>query len=280
MNVITRLRVQARAAFHLRVSTLPGWLRSRVPGGPALLLIELDDLAAVGEQGASRPLEEWQGRVLDLFLAHGPVPVTLVSRPENALLGDLIRFCHRLDVPVTVRTTSAGLNAAAAMRMIDGGVRRVVVEQPSVDAFVALAEAREVRKAKVDLEAAATPSTSETEARAWVAAGADGVRVIAPWVNVPAEPWPLRDVVASFQRTPPEVWRGLKAMRSDGGEPGHVRSSGHCDVGARLVLDGEGARHCRWKSGRAGRDAPWKELAGQREAVQACDRECWHPEAR
>jgi hypothetical protein len=248
MNVITRLRVQARAAFHLRVSTLPGWLRSRVPGGPALLLIELDDLAAVGEQGASRPLEEWQGRVLDLFLAHGPVPVTLVSRPENALLGDLIRFCHRLDVPVTVRTTSAGLNAAAAMRMIDGGVRRVVVEQPSVDAFVALAEAREVRKAKVDLEAAATPSTSVTEARAWVAAGADGVRVIAPWVNVPAEPWPLRDVVASFQRTPPEVWRGLKAMRSDGGEPGHVRSSGHCDVGARLVLpgphlDGENVYH-------------------------------------
>lgn len=280
MNVITRLRVQARSAIHLRVSTLPTWLRNRLPGGPSLIVLELDDLAAAAGQGMARPLEEWQGRVLDLFLAHGPVPVTIVSRSSNVILGDLIRFCHRLDVPVTVRTTSLGLDAVGAMRMIDGGVRRVVVEQPIVDAFVLLAGARETRKAKVDLEAAALPSATVTDARAWGAAGADGVRVVASWTDVPAEPWPLRDVIASFQRTPPELWRGLNAMRKDSGTPGHARSAGHCDVGARLVLDGEGARHCRWKGGRAGRDAPWKNLAAQREEVQSCDRECWHPEAR
>lgn len=281
MNAITRLQVQLRSAVHRRVLGLPTWLGSKLGGGPARVDLRLDDLE--GGTLAQRPLGEWQSRVLDLFMAHGALPVTVIVLPGNPLLGEIVRFCHRLDVPVTVRTIGVDLSDRVACAIVDGGVRRVVVRAPTVAAMVALGEARTSRRARLDIEAEVDATAGLEDARQWVAAGADGVRVVAGWRGAPPEPWPLREVIASFQRTEPAVWRALTAMRADA--LGVPREAGRCGIGARVVLDAEGARSCPWKGGEAARKPAedvgvWTALAGQRREIAACDRACWHPEAR
>lgn len=266
MNILSRARVQLRAAAHRRASSLPGWLRRG--GGPSSLWIALD---------GAQPLQVWQDRVLDLFLAHGPVPVTIAADADCALLPDVVRFCHRLDVPVTVRTGAAGLDLRAAESLVDAGARRVVVLAPTAEAFVALVAARTSRGARMDLEAEATAAASITDARGWVASGADGVRVAAGWTGAPPEPWPLRDLIASFQRTPPELWRALSRMAGES-EPGAPRQAGTCGAVSRLVLDSAGLHQCPWKSG-GGADS-WAALDGQRAEIRACRRDCWHPSVR
>lgn len=290
MHLITRIEVYGRAALHRRVGRLPAWLRRglRQLDGPARLDLRLDDLDGLdgvgrpearreGETGA-RPLEEWRQRVVDWFITHGPVPVTVISRPENPLLTEVVRFCHRLDVPVSVRTVGAGLGKLQAEAIIDGGARRVVVTAPTVDAFLSLVEARMSRSARVDFEAEVQADATLDDARALVNAGADGVRVAAGWQGAVPGPWPLRPLIASFSRTAPGVWAALDEMARDGTSPGRARKHGHCGIGMRVVLDAAGASSCPFKSGQVDRDAGWAGLAGHRAQIAACTRECWHPE--
>ncbi len=287
MRIITRLQVLARAGAHRRVEALPAWIRGplRRLDGPSRLDLRLDDLGGVGfgelpSRAAARPLEEWQTRVVDWFLAHGPVPVCVIGRPGNPLLKEMVRFCHRLEVPVSVRTTATSLGLPEAEAIIDGGARRVIVGEPTEEAFLALAAARASRSARVDLEAELHAGASLEQARALQAAGADGGRVVGAWRGTAPEPWPLRSLVASFSRTPAALWAALDDMAGGAaGEPGRARARGHCPIGARVVLDGEGASSCPWQPGRIGRDAGWAALAEHRADIAACTRECWHPEA-
>lgn len=268
MNLISRARVQLRAAAQRRAAGLPAWAQARVGAGPAALWVALDD---------AQPLAFWQERVLDLFLAHGAVPVTVAADADCGSLAEVVRFAHRLDVPVTVRIGAAGLDAAVAAALVDAGARRVVVHAPRPEAFVALAAARASRGANVDLEAEVAADVGVSDARALVAAGADGVRVAAGWSGAPAEPWPLRELIASFQRTPPELWQALRRMGGQT-EPGAPRTGGSCAASSRLVLDAAGLHQCPWKSG--GGAADWAGLADQRAEIRACRRECWHPSVR
>lgn len=287
MHLITRIEVHGRAALHRGVARLPAWLRRglRQLDGPARLDLRLDDLDRVrtaearreGETG-SRPLEEWRQRVVDWFIAHGPVPVVVISRPENPMLMEIVRFCHRLDVPVSVRTVGAALGKLQAEAIIDGGARRVVVTAPTVDAILCLVEARTSRSARVDLEAEVQADATLEEARALVTAGADGVRVAAGWQGAVPGPWPLRPLIASFSRTAPGVWTALDEMAREGTVPGRERKHGHCGIGMRVVLDAAGASSCPFKSGQVDRDAGWAGLAAHRAQIAACTRECWHPE--
>ncbi len=289
MQLISRLVVQARSSAHARAARLPAWARRglRLGGGPARLDLRLDDLDGAGTpesrragEGAPRPLGEWQSRVLDWFIPHGPVPVTVISRPENPLLMEVTRFCHRLDVPVTVRTVAEGLGKRQAEDIIDGGARRVVVVGATPAAMAELAHARSSRRAKVDLEAEVLPNTTLDEARGLVNAGADGVRVVLGWRGALPGPYPLRGVVASFSRTPPGTWAALDAMGAvSGDEPGTARTGGRCPVGSRVVLDASGACSCPWKLGRVDRAGGWAALDLQRQEIASCTRECWHPEA-
>ncbi len=282
MNALTRAEVQLRAAVSRRAGRWPAWVRSRLGrvDGPARIDLRLDDIDG-GALLAQRPLGEWQSRILDLFMAHGPLPLTVIALPTNVLLAEVVRFCHRLDAPVTVRTVGAGLDDRAAGWIIDGGARRVVVATPTAGALEALVRVRVSRRAKVDVEAAVGPETALVEAKALMAAGADGVRVEPAWRGAPSGPWPLQDVVASFHRTDPAVWRALDAMVGPtSSPPGHARAGGHCGIGSRIVLDEAGVRSCPWKDGAVDRKGAWADLAAHRAAIAACDRVCWHVEAR
>jgi len=287
VQLISRLVVLARSSAHAQAVRLPGWvLRGlRLGGGPARLELRLDDLDGVGTEsrrageGAVRPLGEWQSRVLDWFMPHGPVPVTVISRPGNPLLMELTRFCHRLDVPVTVRTVAEGLGKRQAEDIVDAGARRVVVVGATPAAVGELGRARASRRAKVDIEAEVLPNTTLDEARGLVTAGADGVRVGLGWRGALPGPYPLRGVVASFSRTPAWTWSALDAMGAAAGEePGTPRTGGHCPAGTRVVLDAAGSCSCPWKLGRVDRAGGWAALDLQRHEIAACTRECWHPE--
>lgn len=280
MKALTRLQIQGRAALHRRVGALPAWARRRLArlDGPARIDIALDDDGGP----AGRPLGEWQDRVLDLFMAHGVLPVTVMARPGNPVLGDLVRFCHRLEAPVTVRIVGAGLDERVAAEIIDGGARRVIVEEPTPTALHALAAVRRSRSARVDVEAALPPEASVELARELMAAGADGVRVEPGWRAPVSRSWPLRDVIASFNRTDAAVWPALDRLAAVGADvaPGHPRDGGACGIGARVVLDREGIRSCPWKDSATDQKGTWADLEAHRAAIRACDRVCWHPEAR
>jgi len=288
VQLISRLAVQARASAHAQAARLPAWARRglRIGGGPARLDLRLDDLDGAGTpesrragEGAPRPVGEWQSRVVDWFIAHGPVPVTVITRPGNPLLMELARFCHRLDVPVTVRTVAEGLGKRQAEDIVDAGARRVVVVGATPAAVAEVARARASRRAKVDIEAEVLANTTLDEARQLVTAGADGVRVALGWRGALPGPYPLRGVVASFSRTPPWTWSALEAMRATTGEePGTPRAAGRCPAGTRVVLDAAGACSCPWKLGRVDRAGGWAALDLHRNEIAACSRECWHPE--
>lgn len=294
MQLISRLTVRARAAAHAQAARLPRWARRglRLGAGPARLDLRLDDLDGVGtppprragdadphREGGARPVEEWQGRVVDWFIANGPVPVTVISQPGNPLLAELARFCHRLDVPVTVRTVAEGLGKRQAEDIVDAGARRVVVSGATPAALGEVARARASRHAKVDIEAEVPANTTLEEARGLVTAGADGVRVALGWRGALPGPYPLRGVVASFSRTPHWTWSALDALgAATGEEPGTPRTSGRCPAGARVVLDAAGACSCPWKLGRVDRAGGWAALDLHRGEIAACSRECWHPE--
>ena len=116
-------------------------------------------------------------------------------------------------------------------------------------------------------------------------AGADGVRVAAPWRG---GPWGAEMIawideaaarVASFDRSDRNALHELARM--DGNGPGAPRRSGHCAVGGlRLEVAPDGGMYaCPHQPEHlpAGGD-PRSGLSAHRALIRACGRVCLHPD--
>lgn len=268
---------------------------------PASICLRLDGFDAPAPVTPALDLAGWEERIIGLALRLGPVPTRVVAHADNPLLPDVARFAGRLECPVTIRTTAAGLDGPRARELIDAGLRRVVVvdaqgsslrrseEEPgaAVTAVAALVAARELRQMRfdvvVELPAALLDEHADPEPLAGPlrAAGADGVSVGVPWSS--PHPLPLEAFSrwhASFHRTEGAAFDLL--ARLDGAGPGAARTKGHCPVGARRIeLGADGAAYaCPFKGGRVplGVEADLDGLAGHRSEIAACRRECAHPD--
>ena len=252
---------------------------------PARLVLRLDPsgLAGAADPGPAPPLAVLQRRVAEAVRWLGPVPVTVLAHARGAdpITIEIIRFAHRLDCPTRLETNGDGIDRAAALALVDAGLRAVVVRvggiHPATHAAVtqgdlaaaqlaarSLVGARRDRGAALDLEIAIPwrgPAASEARAVAeWARqAGADGVRVEAPYrasqVGDPAHDGALDALLAvpaPFGRTPSATGEELRrmAIAADGG-PGLPRTrAGHrrlsrCPIGGqRLELGAEGQLVC------------------------------------
>lgn len=286
MKALQQLVIRSRSA-------LRAW-RARRGGAPlpGHLVLRLDDFDAPGPVAGGASLDDWQGRVVDTLGWLGVVPTRVIARASHPLLADLARFANRLECPVTVRTGPEGLDDLVALALVDAGVRRVIVAGTGAgEAIAALSRARRERSAVVDLVVEVPAERAfglRGEAEEVRAAGADGIRLAAPWEG---GPWRIdvvdgvreaRAWVASFHRSDREALLALPDFV--GRAPGTPRARGRCPVaGLRLELGPDGrVCGCPWKAGAvplAG-EGTWEALAPHRAAIVACDRACWHPELR
>lgn len=298
MKFVEQLHVWGRAggrrlADRARARHIP------LPGSaaPGRLDLCLDTLGApVASAGAGLTLEGWENHIIAWVMACGPVPVRIVAEADHPLLIDLTRFAWRLECPVHVRTTAPALSEAVAGALVDAGVKRVtVVSGVGIEgALRALAAARTSRGVKLDvvvelpLDALIAAPDLPAAAAALRAAGADGLRVGAPWQGGPWSPAVVdtleraRAWIASFHRTDRQTWGTL--ARYDGQGPGAPRTHGHCPVaGLRLVVTPDGrAAACPFHPGAVAmtEDVPalLAALADHRARIHSCDRACVHAE--
>jgi hypothetical protein len=291
VKLLETLRIRAASAVRRQ--------RARVGLGdrPARIDVRLDDFDADGVVvGAPLVIEAWQDRLVELIQWAGPVPTRLVAEAAHPLLADLVRFCHRLEMPVTVRIGPTGLDNARATELIDRGMARCelvvdALEGAGEAAVRALVHGRNSRAANLTVhvhlrvsEAGAAGASGAFEAAR--ALGVDAVVLAAPFRG-PALSAGARTAVQSalavgwpLQATSPVAVEALP--RLDGAGPGAPRRSGHCHLGGiRLALASDGVAYiCPHKAGRA--PGPLAEsaaaLADHRRQIRGCDRHCAHPE--
>ena len=242
--------------------------------------------------GVPLRLEQWHERVVELLQWVGAVPVRIIAEADNPLLPEILRFCHRLEMPVTVRTGSRGLTVARAEEWVDRGMAACELvsdlDEPGEAAVRALVHARHSRAVQFTVVIHASPGGRPLPGVFQSARdlGADGVVICAPWqgVNLASaaraeldtalkEGWPL-------QKTS-KVARTALARLAPGG-PGAPRGQGSCALGGlRMALVPDGAALvCPFKTGST--LGPLAEsgaaLAEHRASIRRCDRVCGHPE--
>lgn len=246
MKLLESLRIRARSS-----------LRARLPLGerPSRLDLRLDGFDGPGNVPApTLDVDAWQERVAEFVMWAGPMPARIIGEASHPGLPDLVRFCHRLEMPTTVRTGPAGLTEDRATELLDRGMATCELVVAGLDdeaesAARALVHARHVRAGQLSVRLHVA-GVSAPSAQAVAQARALGVDV----------------VVAS----PP--WLGPDGL------PGARREGGHCPVAQRRVLllpDGT-VTSCPYKPG-AARVLP-PDLSAHRQAVRACDRACTHRE--
>lgn len=296
------MRIVDRALRGLRGVARRAGGRWGLAGGPARLVLRPGP--ALGEARARQS-------VIDAVAWLGPVPVDIESASVGAEIVGLVRFVHRLDCPVCLRTDGAGLGAAEALALVDAGLRAVQLRVAGVSdavqlpitgvpvavaaaALQALVAARADRGVALDIEVLVPwEGDAGHELRALLGwsreAGADGLRLGAPLAPAAV----CRDGAAlalargergAFHRTPPAVLDGLAEMSAAAGDsgPGLPRAGGRCPVAAqRLVVDGAGSGgvySCPFHAGAApigaAPSAAWAAGDPHRAAIAACTRRC------
>lgn len=303
MKALETIRIAARArarTLRARFGGTPGW--------PARLTLRVDDLDAPREIGPSTmTLEAWQDQIVSVVQNAGPMPVALVGRPDDPVLADLIRFCHRLEMPTVLRTCARGLDPARAAELVDRGLGAVWLRvagttdaeqaalgetaDDAMSAMAALLWARHSRGGDlhVYVEVPLTPANAGAVPRIWEwarAQGADGLRLAPGWHSAPAAS--VREALdyvrkqrGPFQKTTALVIDQIEASTGEGG-PGAPRSSGTCPVGAlrvELARDGEWSA-CPFHEGRSTGPfgTAWPGMADHRLRIVACNRACAHPD--
>ncbi len=275
---------------------------------PARLVLRLDDADLPGSLGEGAPLAEaaLQARIAEAVGWLGPLPVTVFSAGIDAEgpAIELLRFAHRLDNATTLVTAGLGLDERVALALMDAGLGRLCLRldadsaapgSPAQGALKALRFARNARQAPLDLEcwlpwegasAAAAPALL-----LWArAAGADGLRVVAPWRAEDLSPAPPPAAAPPFDRTDPGTRALLARMKDATPGPGADgrsalrRPFGPCPVGGQRLeltlngrlcacpfqvpIPGDGALASRVATG----------ASDHLQAISACDRVCAHPE--
>lgn len=291
MKIFEQLALRARSRSR---RTLARYAPGRASVRPASITVRIDGLdappaplAGAASDELAGGLDGLQARFVALVMETGPVPVRVVGRSTNALLVEVVRFCWRLECPVLLRTDAAGIDDGMALALVDAGLRRVELVAGGSDvaaeaAVTALVGARKKRDARLDIVVErATGRGFVDAAGALRAAGADGVRLAAPWAGAAPEG---RDEVAEWKasanRTEPGVLAALG--RFDGAGPGAARAGGACAVGGeRLELGPDGRiASCPFQEGAVvlGEDAAAAidALGPHRERIRACGRECVH----
>ncbi len=282
--------------------------RARLNRGerPARLDIRLDDLDAPNAvPDASLDLDGWQARIVEVVQWAGAMSVRIVARADHALLPDIIRFCHRLEMPTSLRTNARGLDRRKAEELVDRGLGECVLRVAGLDdaiqgavlgdtaseadaAITALVLARHSRIAQIgvviEIPFDARTARGVRSLIAWARGkGADGVTLASPFRGEPPDAY-MNEAIdvyqaesAPFRRTSRTIIERIE--RLDG--VGAPRTRGRCPVLSRLELLPDGtARCCPFKAGR-GEGAlavAWADLAPHREDVARCDRTCGHPE--
>jgi hypothetical protein len=309
VKVLERFLVDARSRSRAARARLG------VPSGaprPAFLVLRLDDLDAPGGPGGAEvPAGGWDTAAVRVLEWCGPLPARVVARADHPQLPDVVRFLHRLECPVSLRTCARGLGPDRAAELVDAGLQTVSVRvagatdevqravlgesvAEGVEAFRSLLTARHSRGARLQVlaEAVLTEVSAPQLQDVFSAsrsAGLDGVVLAAPWLGVPsseavraAVTW-ARTQHPPFHRTPSSALAHLSEA-ADGQGPGVGRRSGACAVGGlRLEIGPDGRlSHCPFQAGAvAGSDdarADARALSGQRAAIRACRRSCVHPD--
>lgn len=288
MKLLETLRIRASASVRRQKARFGLGVR------PARLDLRLDGFdAPTSVVGEPLNLERWQERVVELLLWVGAVPVRVIAEADHALLPEIVRFCHRLEMPVTVRTGARGLSAARAEELVDRGMGTCEVvtalDAEGEAAVRALVHARHSRAASLMVHVhvpVGGPANLSAVFQSARGLGADGVVLCAPWQGATlgaagsadlaaalAEGWPL-------QKTSKVARDALSRLQSGG--PGAPRAGGNCALGGlRLALAPNGAASvCPFKPGST--LGPLAEsgaaLADHRALIRRCDRVCGHPE--
>jgi hypothetical protein len=263
VKLLESLRIRAASAVRRRAGRLAP-ARMILGDKPGRLDLRLDALdappahlavgAAASACGAPLDLDAWQERVVDFVQWAGPAPVRITAAADHALLPELVRFCHRLEMPTRVRTGPQGLGEARAEELLDRGMATCELVARSVgeaeDAARALVRARHSRAAPLRL-VLELPTVTAEDSEAARGLGIDSVLAAAGWLG-------------------------------GDGAPGRPRSGGRCPVAATRLEVGPGGTLsiCPFKAGGTAARLPEAaaELAGHRAAIRACARECHHPE--
>lgn len=249
MKLIEAFRIQAAAAARVRLGRL-GF--GEKPGRLELALDDFDSPVAFGP--ARLDYESWQERVVAFVQWAGPAPVRITARNDNVLLADMVRFCHRIEMPTSIRTGAHGLTPQRADDLVDRGMVACELVADSVaDAEPAvrhLLHARLSRAAQLRIVLHATSPVSESERHVARSLGIDDVSVIDPW----------RDAT---------------------GQPGSARLGGSCPVASARILLSADDTVCACPfhpSGATGMLPPaGGALDAHRAAIRACPRACSHP---
>lgn len=321
MRFVEHALAGARAAGRRAAARRVGRSPDKVE--PARLVIRLDDSDLPGSLGEGEPLQlgGWRKLIAGAVEWLGPVDtaVLAVHAGDHPQLAEVIRFAHRLECSTLLVTDGSGIDGARAEELVDRGLQAVrvlvggVSEEVQRDvvgnsvleataAVQALVEARRDRGASLDVEVGVPwQGGADRELRAvlgWARqAGADGLRVIAPWHarDLPADPELLDSLASSerpFFRTSPAALAELHAMvASQDGEPGLLRKSGparrrrfRCPVGGQRVEVGARGRvsSCPFKEPIGQLDGrlvdTWAQAGAHLEAIASCERACAHPE--
>ncbi len=292
MKLLETLRIRAASAARRRAA------RFGVGERPARLDLRLDgfDAPTTAGAGAALRVDQWQERLVEYLQWVGPTPVRITAHAGHPFLPDLARFCHRVEMPVTVRTGPAGLDVARAEELLDRGMHvcELVTERIDAEAEAALralVHARHDRALPLTVHVHVPIHEGSADgARGVFAAarglGADAVVLCPPWQGVALGPSARAGVAAALGEGWPLQGTGRLAREvlvalAPGG-PGAPRSGGNCALGGtRLVLEPDGAaRVCPFHPGLA--TGPLAEsgaaLAAHRAAIRRCDRRCGHPE--
>ena len=311
----------ARAALRRASARTGGTDPARVR--PARLVLRLDDgdLDGVMGDGDELSLAQWFKLLTSAVTWLGSLPVTVIAQRAGAhpYLHELVRFAHRLECETLVVTDGAGIDRARAEELIDCGMASVRVWVGGVSegvhgavvgsalsdatgAVAALVAARADRGAPLDIEVGVPwQGPVATELRAVIGwareAGADGVRVVAPWRarDMPGDPELLDAIIdegGAFHRTSAASVEELHAMvASQDGEPGLARAGMGfrrrrfpCPVGGqRLEVTANGLLYsCPFKApiGVFAEDlrADWGAAGPHLSAIHDCARACAHVE--